>query len=962
MSKTQVKLYELWSKNKNGVLISISEHGRSSSSVEPQRDRDSSLFVVEPECGSSSSVLAEPQHGSSSSVLAEPQHGSSSSSVAPQQNSSLFLLEPERGSSSSSVEPEHGSSSSSSVEPERGSLSSSITISLSSSSTTLSANPDCEIISEGVKKRALPSARTQHRSQYLHEWEKKPEAHFKTYIYDDFGGKENVWFNSGMKTLSIDKIKQHKEKSEVHKQAEEQEILLSSRVQPNWHITREKEVGKHEQAIQHLMFACIYLCQEDHPLASIEPLCVLLEKLGVQLLPAQVSGVSYRNSHAAMGFIQHIANFLHEELVEKIQLSPVLGWMMDETTTRTIEKSCIVFVRYVDNFEPKTAYFGLMNLEGDGTAANIVKSISSLWRKDDINPLKSCWLATDNASTFTGVREGVLAKIRRNFGCDWLELNPCFAHSFSLVGSYASYKPKTDPNSPPAVDETILNLEAIISRIYGYFSRSSTRLFKLKQWQNYLDLPEMKFKKLFEIRWSTIQDCIRPIIINVLPGSQSLLAYLQEAATDVTLSSSERESAKNLLKSILNDDFLLALHFHYDLHETVLGPLTKIMQNDKLSYYSLMEMLQEKTKILESWTCESSSTVGPALFDYLQSTAEESFGSFRVTVGDRKMLLNNCLEHIHRLLRELDKRFTPSKLQECLSILFDPQYLIKNKRNISCLDYGRSELDFLRRKYNKFPNFDSNVVRNEWESLKQPLSDFANTFSTVQSTQTFWKDFIALKISTNSNFLSQHKNILLLLNIYLISPTNSAECERGFSAANRIQATGRSRLKISTLDILMTIRMLLKDDLRSSRCQEVVNKSFESWNDLDHNRRLHQIQLLLDTPDDYTPANQVRSVCKRNRDYLQSEFIENKKKKKSKYIKCANGCKREVSGTDPSQNEAILCCHQNEQFQWIDLEENCSRWLCNYCRIKLAIAVDSAWFCDDHVDMHHEEDENENFD
>ncbi|CAF3937378.1 unnamed protein product, partial [Rotaria sp. Silwood1] len=196
MSKTQVKLYELWSKNKNGVLISISEHGRSSSSVEPQRDRDSSLFVVEPECGSSSSVLAEPQHGSSSSVLAEPQHGSSSSSVAPQQNSSLFLLEPERGSSSSSVEPEHGSSSSSSVEPERGSLSSSITISLSSSSTTLSANPDCEIISEGkdhksasVKKRALPSARTKHRSQYLHEWEKKPEAHFKTYIYDDFGGK-----------------------------------------------------------------------------------------------------------------------------------------------------------------------------------------------------------------------------------------------------------------------------------------------------------------------------------------------------------------------------------------------------------------------------------------------------------------------------------------------------------------------------------------------------------------------------------------------------------------------------------------------------------------------------------------------------------------------------------------------------------------------------------------------------
>ena len=121
-----------------------------------------------------------------------------------------------------------------------------------------------------------------------------------------------MWFSSGTKILSQDKIKQHKEKSEVHKQAEEQEVLLSSRAQPNWQITREGEVGKHEQAIQHLMFACIYLCQEDYLLASIEPLCTLLEKLGVQLLPALVSGVSYRNNRAAIGFIQHIANFLHQ--------------------------------------------------------------------------------------------------------------------------------------------------------------------------------------------------------------------------------------------------------------------------------------------------------------------------------------------------------------------------------------------------------------------------------------------------------------------------------------------------------------------------------------------------------------------------------------------------------------------------------------------------------------------------
>lgn len=59
-------------------------------------------------------------------------------------------------------------------------------------------------------------------------------------------------------------------------------------------------------------------------------------------------------------------------------------------------------IRYVESFEEKTAYYGLIDLEGDGTSSNIVKCLNCLWKKDDINPRKSCWLATDNASTFTG--------------------------------------------------------------------------------------------------------------------------------------------------------------------------------------------------------------------------------------------------------------------------------------------------------------------------------------------------------------------------------------------------------------------------------------------------------------------------------------------------------------------------------------------------------------------------------
>jgi hypothetical protein len=72
--------------------------------------------------------------------------------------------------------------------------------------------------------------------------------------------------------------------------------------------------------------------------------------------------------------------------------------------------------------------------------------------------------------------------------------------------------------------------------------------------------------------------------------------------------------------------------------------------------------------------------MGPALSDYIQLTIEELYRSFKINLGDCIKLLNDCFEHINRLLRELDKRYGPSKVQESLSVLFDPQYLIKNKK------------------------------------------------------------------------------------------------------------------------------------------------------------------------------------------------------------------------------------------------------------------------------------------
>ena len=145
-----------------------------------------------------------------------------------------------------------------------------------------------------------------------------------------------------------------------------------------------------------------------------------MEAVGVKLLPAELGGVSYRNDNAALEFLRHVSAYLHDELVGKIKQSSSigkkklkiskyllsfgsLGWMLDESTSRSVHKSLIIYVRFFENNEARTKFYGILELNGDGSAHNIVESIKSLWQKDDLNPEKTCWFSTDNAATFTGI-------------------------------------------------------------------------------------------------------------------------------------------------------------------------------------------------------------------------------------------------------------------------------------------------------------------------------------------------------------------------------------------------------------------------------------------------------------------------------------------------------------------------------------------------------------------------------
>ncbi|CAF4770529.1 unnamed protein product [Rotaria socialis] len=575
-----------------------------------------------------------------------------------------------------------------------------------------------------------------------------------------------------------------------------------------------------------------------------------MEALGVKLLSAEIGGVCYRNGNAALELLRHVASYLHEEILEKIKNSPSIGWMLDEKQ---------VFMR-----------------------------------ADNLDPGKRSWFATDNTATFTGINNGVIARLKRDFGLDFVELNACAAHSFALVGNQAVFI-KHHNEEKPRKRELICKLEGILGKMYQHFASSTTRTFKLKCWQNLLEIPELKFKRLFQIRWTAIRNSIKPIMLDIVPGNQALLATLQESKFDKYLTNM-------IVKQQQSSDG---------------RDLTKILQNDDLPYFTFMNILNEKKPILNNWLSQKKETqpvLGPSLTEYVNHMKNNnSYGAFSITATDRLKMHNECFTHISQLLLEIDHRFKPSKVQQLFVTLFEPDYLIQNKDQVSKSNYGRQEIEYLLNKYKNLSDFNMSQCRSEWEIIKISLSEFVSNNQQQNSRRKFWKSFIIWKEATDDSFRGRFKNVLTLLSIYLISPINSCECERGYSVSNRIQTNARSRMMINTLDVLMNIRLLFPHDLRSDKCRNIIERAYKSWNGRDENRRISRTKLIVDIPDDYIPEKQARLTHKQKRHLsTNDDCVIELKKQKVKAIKCANRCGKCIAADDPTEIHAIQCCHQNE--------------------------------------------------
>lgn len=64
----------------------------------------------------------------------------------------------------------------------------------------------------------------------------------------------------------------------------------------------------------------------------------------------------------------------------------------------------------------------------------------------------------------------------------------------------------------------------------------------------------------------------------------------------------------------------------------------------------------------------------------IKATEEGSFGASKIKLKNRQELAKQCSEHIERLLKELDRCFAPSPIQENMSVYYSILIILSHTR------------------------------------------------------------------------------------------------------------------------------------------------------------------------------------------------------------------------------------------------------------------------------------------
>ena len=391
-------------------------------------------------------------------------------------------------------------------------------------------------------------------------------------------------------------------------------------------------------------------------------------------------------------------------------------------------------------------------------------------------------LGCDNARVNVGTENGIGAYLQKNH-CPYLRVYGCSAHLFNLVTkhSYDEYC-------------TLEQYDILIKKIYKFFSKSPKRLLDLERW---FCLKSKKYHKLldiYDIRWLSRFDCVTNYRMN-LPA---VLDVLLKMSKDESLDKKCREKSRALYKKATSFENMYLTFTLSDIFG-LCKRVCKAFQSDNLPIYNIKEIIDQLLVCLK----DAYNPVNPdikgqfylefeVLFEEIthkksrlykdHHEAFELWESKQDIEFLRKKMLKVIKGFASTIIENLEKYFPSSDFIKETKI-FDIKDFLKNYegKSDSTYSFGLKEIYNFCEFYGEAKKFkseykqsliNSQLIKEEWPYFKLML---VNNFEYGKDKE---KDSY---LEVFKNHSEGFQEILSLMKLILLIPTNSACCERGTS-------------------------------------------------------------------------------------------------------------------------------------------------------------------------------------
>ena len=224
------------------------------------------------------------------------------------------------------------------------------------------------------------------------------------------------------------------------------------------------------------------------------------------LMHVQVlNGVScdyYKKPEMMSEFEQCFENVVEQDLINRIDNSPYLGVMLDETCDISVEKKLAIYIRFIENGQATVAFLGnkhITDCKASGIEDALVEIlVSKHICTENLEKVFGLPLGTDGAAVMTGRLNGLGAKLKRR-NAELVQIH-CVAHRLNLAVSQAGKN-----------IEYCQSYHSKIHSLYDYYTNSQPRYDQLRELQVLLHGKAQQVAEPTSVRWLSVEACVKKV-------------------------------------------------------------------------------------------------------------------------------------------------------------------------------------------------------------------------------------------------------------------------------------------------------------------------------------------------------------------------------------------------------------------------------------------------------------------